>query len=156
VSKVRLFPSILAVVMILVACRAAIGQEPTPPPNPPASPEAIEAAKEFLVPIDNGAYDQSWEGASPLMKNVIKELQWENLLGVNRPKFGTLISRRMESSESVTSVAGAPDGQYGVITYHSSFSGKKNAIEIVTVAHDEDGKWRGFRYVVKLATKTAH
>jgi hypothetical protein len=159
VSKVRLFPSILALVMILVACRAAIGQEVPPPPSPPAPPEAIEAAKEFLVPIDNAAYDQSWESGSPLLKGSIKSAQWQALLTINRHRFGTLISRTIESSESLTSVTGVPDGQYGVITYRSAFTLRKPALEIVTVARDDDGKWRGFRYEVKFtprASKAAH
>lgn len=42
----------------------------------------------------------------------------------------------------MTSLTGAPDGQYVVIQFESSFEKKKSVIETVTPMLDQDGQWR--------------
>jgi hypothetical protein len=49
----------------------------------------------------------------------------------------------------MTSLAGAPDGEYVVIQYETSFENKKSSIETVTPMLDKDGKWRVSGYYVK-------
>ena len=44
---------------------------------------------------------------------------------------------------------GAPDGEYVVIQYESSFEHKQSAIETVTPMLDTDGKWRVSGYFIK-------
>lgn len=48
-----------------------------------------------------------------------------------------------------TSLPGAPDGEYVVIEFESSFEHKKSAIETVTPMNDKDGKWRVSGYYIK-------
>ena len=48
-----------------------------------------------------------------------------------------------------TSLPGAPDGQYVVIQFKSSFTNKKTTIETVTPMLDKDGKWRVSGYYIK-------
>ncbi len=49
----------------------------------------------------------------------------------------------------MTSLPGAPDGQYVVIQYESSFEHKKSAIETVTPSQGADGHWRVSGYFIK-------
>ncbi len=49
----------------------------------------------------------------------------------------------------MTSLPGAPDGEYVVISYETSFTNKKSAIETVTPMLDKDGKWRVSGYFIK-------
>lgn len=44
---------------------------------------------------------------------------------------------------------GAPDGEYVVIQYESSFEHKQSAVETVTPMLDKDGKWRVSGYYIK-------
>ncbi len=44
---------------------------------------------------------------------------------------------------------GAPDGEYVVIQYDSSFEHKQAAVETVTPMLDKDGKWRVSGYYIK-------
>ena len=49
----------------------------------------------------------------------------------------------------MTSLPGAPDGEYVVIQFDTSFTNKKVAVETVTPMKDEDGIWRVSGYYVK-------
>jgi hypothetical protein len=43
---------------------------------------------------------------------------------------------------------GAPDGEYVVIQFESSFEKKKSAVETVTPMLEKDGKWRVSGYYI--------
>ena len=47
------------------------------------------------------------------------------------------------------SVVIAPDGEYVVIQFATSFENKKTALEKVTPMMDKDGKWRVSGYSIK-------
>jgi len=42
----------------------------------------------------------------------------------------------------MTSLPGAPDGEYVLVQFATSFEQKKTAIETVTAMLDKDGTWR--------------
>jgi hypothetical protein len=44
---------------------------------------------------------------------------------------------------------GAPDGEYVVIQYESSFEHKQAAVETVTPMLDKDGTWRVSGYFIR-------
>ena len=63
---------------------------------------------------------------------------------------GSLIPRNnCKSQIYATSLPGAPDGEYVVIQYKTSFVNKKDAIETITPMLDKDGKWRVSGYYIK-------
>ena len=68
--------------------------------------------------------------------------------GVRNP-LGKLKLRTLKSATYRTSLPGAPDGQYVVIQYQSSFENKRSALEIVTPMLDKDGVWRVSGYQVR-------
>jgi hypothetical protein len=55
----------------------------------------------------------------------------------------------MRTKNYKTSLPGAPDGEYVVIQFGTSFENKKTAIETVTPMLDKDGKWRVSGYYIK-------
>jgi hypothetical protein len=63
--------------------------------------------------------------------------------------MGDLISRNVKSARYTDSLPGAPDGEYVVIQFSTSFTNKKTAIETVTPMKDPDGKWRVSGYYIK-------
>jgi hypothetical protein len=58
-------------------------------------------------------------------------------------------STKLESAQFMTQLPGAPDGEYAVIQFETSFANKKSAIETVTPMKDPDGKWRVSGYFIK-------
>jgi hypothetical protein len=60
-----------------------------------------------------------------------------------------LKSRTLQSVTPKSALPGAPDGQYVVIEFSSSFEHKANAIETVTPVIDTDGKWHVSGYYIK-------
>ncbi len=44
---------------------------------------------------------------------------------------------------------GAPDGQYIVMQFETSFANKQTAIETVTVGPEQNGQWQASGYYIK-------
>ena len=110
---------------------------------------AIEASKTWLNLIDGEKYIDSWESAAEYFKNRITKEQWIKLIPSVRNPLGKLITREIKSIEFKTALPGAPDGQYYVIQYNTSFRKKKSAIETITLMLDKDKKWRISGYFIK-------
>jgi len=110
---------------------------------------AIAAAEKWLTIVDKGKYMESWEASSEYFKQALTQDQWEQVLRAVRGPLGKLISRKVKSATYTTSLPGAPDGQYVVIQFNTSFENKKSAIETVTPRMDGDGKWRVSGYYIK-------
>ncbi len=49
----------------------------------------------------------------------------------------------------MTSLPGAPDGEYVVIQIQTSFENKKSAVETITPMLDKDGRWRVSGYQIR-------
>jgi hypothetical protein len=110
---------------------------------------ALKAARAWLVLIDEGKYAKSWGEAATYFRNNVTREQWEHSLkGVRKP-LGSVISRNVLQSMHTTYLPGAPDGEYVVIQFKSSFENKKTAIETVTPMLDRDGSWRVSGYYIK-------
>lgn len=110
---------------------------------------AVESADRFLALVDSGRYGESWEAAAGLFRNAVSRSQWEAQLQAVRPALGANTGRSVKSAQYSTTLPGAPDGEYVVIQYQSSFRNKKTAIETVTPMRDTDGKWRVSGYYIK-------
>ena len=111
--------------------------------------QAVEAAEEWLESVDQGEYEKSWEEAAALFKSVVTVDQWRQALNAARTPFGELESRKLKNAEYATSLPGAPDGEYVVIQFDTSFSNKETAVETITPMKDEDGVWRVSGYYIK-------
>ena len=110
---------------------------------------AIASAEKWLKIVDEGNYTASWNESSEYFKQAVKKDQWEQAVqGVRKP-LGKLVSRKVMSATYRTSLPGAPDGQYVVIKFNTSFENKKSAIETVTPKMDKDGVWRVSGYYIK-------
>ena len=111
--------------------------------------EAAEtAALAWLGLIDAGNYARSWTDAAFSFRQRISQSQWQTAAANARSPFGALKSRALRSATLKSTLPGAPDGQYVVIQYASSFEHKASAIETVTPMLDTDGKWRVSGYYI--------
>jgi hypothetical protein len=110
---------------------------------------AIASAEKWLKIVDKGKYGESWEESSEYFKQAVTQDQWEQAVQAVREPLGKLISRKVKSATYTTSLPGAPDGQYVVIQFSTSFENKKSGIETVTPKMDKDGMWRVSGYYIK-------
>ncbi len=110
---------------------------------------AVNSAEKWLEIIDAEKYAESWEEAAELFRKSVKQEQWEQSLKAVRKPLGKLISRKVQMKVYKTALAGAPDGEYVVIQFETSFENKKAAIETVTPMMEKDGKWRVSGYYIK-------
>ena len=110
---------------------------------------AAKAASKWLALVDEGKYSESWDEAAQLFKGAVTKEQWKESVSSARKPLGKLVSRTLKSKTYATSLPGAPDGEYVVIQYTTSFENKKSAIETVTPMLDKDKKWRVSGYYIK-------
>ncbi len=117
--------------------------------NQQAVEEALQASNQWLALVDEGRFASSWDTSSQLFKKAVTRDQWEKTLTSVRKPLGRLVIRKVKSSQYATSLPGAPDGEYVVIQYETSFQNKATAVETVTPMRDPDGKWRVSGYFIK-------
>ena len=110
---------------------------------------AQQSAESWLALVDSGKYAESWDEAAPIFKAAVTQEQWKRALAASRDPLGKVLSRKLISSTYTTNLPGAPDGEYVVIKYESSFEHKQSAIETITPMLDKEGKWKVSGYYTK-------
>ena len=110
---------------------------------------AVISAEKWLGMVDSEKYAESWKEASELFRNAVKQEQWRRSLQAVRKPLGKLVTRQIKKKTYMTSLPGAPDGEYVVIQFETSFENKKSAIETVTPMIEKGGKWRVSGYYIK-------
>jgi hypothetical protein len=110
---------------------------------------AVKAAESWLRLVDQGDYAESWKETASLFRSAVTEAKWEeSMVGARKP-LGSIRSRKLKSAQYATEIPGAPDGQYVVIQFDTSFSNKASAVETITPMKDTDGEWRVSGYFIK-------
>ena len=110
---------------------------------------AQQSAESWLAQVDSGKYAESWQEASSLFKAHVTSDQWQGMVKPVREPLGKVTSRKFKSANFTKTLPGAPDGQYVVIQYDTSFEHKQSATETITPMLDKDGKWRVSGYFIK-------
>ena len=110
---------------------------------------AIFIAEQWLLQVDAGKYESSWQAAALILRQAIPPEDWERSLKAARVPLGKLVSRKVKSATYLTTLPGAPDGEYVVIVFETSFENKKIAIETITPMREKDGQWRVSGYYIK-------
>jgi hypothetical protein len=110
---------------------------------------AVSASQAWLALVDAGKYQESWQQAADKFKNIVEQNQWESSMVAFRKPLGNVLSRNLMFKKYTHTLPGAPDGEYVVIQYKTSFENKASAVETVTPMLDSDGKWRVSGYYIK-------
>lgn len=110
---------------------------------------AEAATLSWLSLTDRGQYEQSWTGAASLFRAAISEADWVQSLKAARSPLGQMNSREVASAKFARTLPGAPDGEYVVFQFSTSFEKKASAVETVTAMKDEDQTWRVAGYYIK-------
>ena len=117
--------------------------------NPAAEQAAIKSAQAWLDLVDAGCYAKSWEATAATFKLAVNQTDWEKTAQAVRAPLGKMVSRKIKSRQYATSLPGAPDGEYVVIQYATTFEYKADAVETVTPMLDKDGQWKVSGYYIK-------
>jgi len=125
------------------ASGGALGAEQKP------QQETEKSAAAWLELVDAGQYAKSWEEAAAYFKGAVSKENWQKALEAHRRPLGKLGSRKLTDATFAKTLPGAPDGQYVVMKYETSFEKKKSAVETVTFMLDIDGKWRAAGYFIR-------
>lgn len=114
----------------------------TPPQSPAAAgetadPAVVEAARQFLVLIDQGRWDDSYRASGAPFRKLNTSQVWAAASEKVRAPLGAVMSRVLIGQENLP----APPYGYEVVKFRTSFAKKADAVETVTLDR-EDGGWR--------------
>jgi len=138
------FKAATAVLLFLVLSRGVCAHAQQKPEQ-----LAQQSAESWLALVDSGKYAESWQESASLFKSHVSKEDWQKMLHASRDPLGTMLSRKVKSATYAKMLPGAPDGEYVVIQYQSSFEYKQSAVETITPMLDKDGQWRVSGYFLK-------
>lgn len=110
---------------------------------------AQSAAEEWLSLVDSQSYAASWDTSAILFRNAVTQEKWRTAVQAARTPFGQMKSRMLKSATATTTLPGAPDGEYVVFQFTTSFDNKAAATETVTAMREKDGTWHVGGYFIK-------
>lgn len=110
---------------------------------------AKKSAESWLAVVDKGDYAASYDEAASIFKLAITKEDWLQKVRAARGPLGKMISRKLKLMQYETTLPGAPDGEYVVIQYDTSFENKRSAVETITPTLDKDGQWRVSGYFIR-------
>ena len=133
--------------LIFITAVACLAERAQAQPKPEQL--AQHSAESWLALIDSGKYADSWQESALLFKAHVTKSQWSSMIAATRDPLGTVVSRKLKSAQYTKTLPGAPDGEYVVIQFDTSFEHKQSAVETVTPMLDKDGKWKVSGYFIK-------
>lgn len=117
--------------------------------SPEEEVAAIDEAKGWLALVDSEQYEASWRAAADFLKQTVPQDKWLETMEAVRKPMGSVISRKVKSTEFRTMMPKALKGKYLIIDYQTSFTNKKSVNESVTQMMGKDGFWRVGGYHLK-------
>jgi hypothetical protein len=112
----------------------------------PDSEEASTSGQKWLALLDDQKYDESWNQAGSLFRSEVTQEQWIASLKRFRDPLGPMVSRASARIDFAKTLRGAPDGDYAIIHFTTSFK-NKDVTERLTLVK-EDGKWQVAAYAI--------
>jgi hypothetical protein len=138
------------ILMFATLSVTAFAQDEKPPEDKESEvAAAILAAEDWLAVVDSAGWVQSYTDAAQFFKSSVAEDVWiKQIRGVRMP-LGRVDSRSLMGSQYAASLPGAPDGEYVVLRFKTTFENKDEAVETVTPMKDPDGQWRVSGYYLR-------
>jgi hypothetical protein len=133
-------------IMVALASIVGIVSIGAQEPDTKAAQASVEA---WLSLLDNQSYAASWDAAASLLRTAVTQEVFQTATQAVRTMLGKMKARSLKSATSTKTLPGAPDGEYVVCQFDTSFEQKAAAVETVTAIREKDGKWRVGGYFVK-------
>jgi len=114
----------------------------------PLNDQAAPSGEAWLKLVDNAKYADSWKEASSYFRSRVPEKTWVSMVQGVRAPLGSLVSRTQPSVTFAKTLPGAPDGNYALMQFQSSFQKKSSAVEMLTLMAEGD-QWRVAGYFIR-------
>jgi Protein of unknown function (DUF4019) len=108
----------------------------------------VTAADAWVSLLDAERWNDSWAAAGTLFKSQMPQARWASTIAAVREPLGGVSSRVLKSATKSKSLPGAPDGEYAVLQFQTSFTNKAAAIETVVLSHEASG-WKVDGYFIR-------
>jgi hypothetical protein len=108
----------------------------------------MATANAWLEKLDAKSWNESWEGTGKLFQSNLTQEQWVKTAQAVHEPLGVVLSRHILGVTKTTALPGAPDGEYGVLTYSAAFTNKASAVETVVLARD-GAQWKIVGYFIR-------
>ena len=138
----RLAPFVIALMFALPATGVHAQQ-------PDQTGAGVQAAERWLALADAGQGAESWSAAGAMFQGAVSQKDWSAALEAARAPFGALTRRTLAGATYTRTLPGAPDADYVVLQYQSSFAARPAANETVVVMREADGSWRTITYFIR-------
>src|SRR5208282_5950250 len=122
-------------------CFAWLAADPSLAQDPRAT-AAQAAARDWLVLIDRGDAQASWNAASEKFRAAITLSGWADALRKERVPLGAARSRAALNTSFERKFPGVPEGDYARVGFETSFAKRPQGRERVTLEREDDGNWR--------------
>lgn len=115
---------------------------------PEARQPALDEASSWVGLVDSGRWDESWGATGTLFKSRMPKPGWPSTIAPVRGPLGAVSSRVLKNVTRSSTLPGAPDGEYEVVEFSTSFENKADASETVVLAKEEAG-WKVVGYFIR-------
>ena len=111
----------------------------TSPSANPEDAESLARAQVFLASVDAGDFAKSWEDAGEFFQSETTVDEWTATVDPVRTPLGEVEERRLASVQRLSTLPGAPDGDYEVIQFQTKFADRELlTIETVIMVRNGD------------------
>lgn len=114
--------------------------------TPSAQPE-VAAASQWVSLIDRGSWNDSWAASGTLFRSRMPEANWPSAIAPFRDQLGPVRTRVLKANTKAKSLPGAPDGDYQIVEFTTSFEKKADATETVVLCR-EAADWKVVGYFI--------
>jgi hypothetical protein len=136
--------------LLLLACCLAATSVGSALAQDPRATAAQKEARSWLELIDRGTALASWNAAGKQFQNAITAERWADSLKQVRAPLGAPVERALLSTQFTRNFSGAaPDRDYVLLEFRSSFAKKIDSGETVALEQEADGAWRVIGYTIR-------
>jgi Protein of unknown function (DUF4019) len=110
---------------------------------------ADTAVQAWLVLLDKGQIEQSWEEAALTFQLAVTKAKWAQAVKKARGSFEPFGTRRQIMARYTTDLPNAPRGQYVLFQYETNVSGGREVVETVIPVLEGKRGWRVSGYFIR-------
>ncbi|HEY1328123.1 MAG TPA: DUF4019 domain-containing protein [Casimicrobiaceae bacterium] len=108
----------------------------------------IAASEKWLRLLDDGKLGAAWDLSAALLKSSVTRAKWISGIRDARKPFGKVQTRTADKFARAHQMPGAPDGDYVLVAFQTTFANGKRAEEQITWQLDEE-TWRVSGYYIR-------
>ncbi|HEY4285046.1 MAG TPA: DUF4019 domain-containing protein [Chthoniobacterales bacterium] len=137
-SEMKMLGTAFLLVMVTLAAAAAGEREN----------EAEKSVQQWLLLIDRGKFEQSWDVAGAYLQHASTKDVWIRKMDSMRKPLGDVRSRKVKTSlyQEADQTLRADHVR---IEFNSSFANKPTAVETATMELEKDGTWKIAGYYIQ-------